>query len=134
MERKDRKTAKSIFPACIYLLHTELNGKSHATCTCSTRSQFTMSSTECTHQSRWEKVRRRVWPLQQVEWLVGTVKQQQQLMGGERCNTREWDRQYVLSIWMQDDKSEGSHAQSGEALHVTSACSKVIVASTVCSL
>ena len=26
MESKDRKTAKSIFPACIYLLHTELNG------------------------------------------------------------------------------------------------------------
>ena len=42
------------------------------------------------------------------------VKQQQQLMGGERCNTREWDRQYALSICMQDDKSEGSHAQSGK--------------------
>ena len=27
MESKDRKTAKSIFPACIYLLHTELNGE-----------------------------------------------------------------------------------------------------------
>ena len=27
MERKDRKTAKSTFPASIYLLHTELNGE-----------------------------------------------------------------------------------------------------------
>ena len=62
---------------------------------------------------------------------MGTVKQQQQLMGGERCNTREWDKQCVLSICMQDDKSEGSQAQSGEALQVMSACSKVIVASTV---
>ena len=35
------------------------------------------------------------------------------------------------SACMQDDKSEWSHAQSGEALQVMSACSKVIVASTV---
>ena len=59
------------------------------------------------------------------------MKQQQQLMGGERCNTREWDRQYALSICMQDDKSEGSHGQSGEVLQVMSVCSKDIVASTV---
>ena len=35
------------------------------------------------------------------------------------------------SACIQDDNSEGSHAQSGEALQVMSACSKVIVASTV---
>ena len=35
------------------------------------------------------------------------------------------------SACMQDDKSEWSHAWSGEALQVMSACSKVIVASTV---
>ena len=37
----------------------------------------------------------------------------------------------IHSVCMQDDKSEWSHAQSGEALQVMSACSKVIVASTV---
>ena len=41
---------------------------------------------------------------------------------------REQDKQYVLSICMQDDKSEWSHAQSGEALQVMTASSKVIVA------
>ena len=35
------------------------------------------------------------------------------------------------SACMQDDKSEWSHARSREALQVMSACSKVIVASTV---
>ena len=61
---------------------------------------------------------------------MGTVKQQQQLMGGERVQYSEWDRQYALSICIQDDKSEWSHVQSGEALQVMSASSKVIVAST----
>ena len=37
----------------------------------------------------------------------------------------------MYSACTQDDKSEGSHAQSGEALQVMSACSKVIAASTV---
>ena len=37
----------------------------------------------------------------------------------------------VYSACMQDDKSEWSHAQSGEVLQVMSACSKVIAASTV---
>ena len=37
----------------------------------------------------------------------------------------------IHSVCMQDDKSEWSHAQSGEALQVMSACSKVIAASTV---
>ena len=31
-------------------------------------------------------------------------------MAGEGCNAREQDKQCVLSICMQDDMSEGSHA------------------------
>ena len=86
----------------IYLLHTTLNGEIPCNLyTSCTRSLFTLSSTEateCTHQSRWEKVWWRVWPLKQGEESVGTVKQQQQqLMGGERCNTHEWDCRYLCT-------------------------------------
>ena len=37
----------------------------------------------------------------------------------------------MYSDTMEDDKSEGSHAHSGEALQVMFACSKVIAASNV---
>ena len=98
MQSKDRKTAKSIFSACIYLLHTELNGEIPCNLYMLYKvSVHTVFNRVYSPVSAGEGMEESL-AIATGRVVSGDCEAAAAANGRERCNTREWDRQYALSM------------------------------------